>query len=185
MATLLTLKVVCNAKNSEQMTNIFNKYEFRVYPILIVILYVPIHILEEALNNFPEWMSSFYGLPIVLNYPHWLINNLFFFLSLIVGLVFFLTKEKYLYLGVGILFWSIMNSFEHIIGSLIFLKIAPGFYSGLLFILVSVIGFYKLRNDGKLNIKLLVISFISSLLYWIIPISLIVLTGNIWLKTLY
>ena len=170
---------------NKQMTNFFNKYEFRIYPILIIILYVPIHILEEGLNNFPEWMSSFYGLPINLNYPHWLINNLFFFLSLIVGLRLFLTKEKYLYLGVGILFWSIMNSFEHIIGSLILLKIAPGFFSGLLFILVSVIGFYKLSYDGKLNKKLFLISFISSLLYWIIPISLIVLTGNVWLKILY
>lgn len=167
------------------MINQIFKYDFKVFPILIIILYVPIHILEEALNNFPEWMSSFYGLPIVLSYPHWLINNLFFFVFLLLGLVLFLKKEKYLFLGVGILFWSVMNCLEHIIGTFILLKISPGFYSGLLFLLVATLGILKLNHEGKLNKRLIVYSLIASLMYWAIPMVLIVLTGNFWLKLLY
>ena len=164
---------------------ILNKFKFKIFPILIILLYVPFHIVEEALNNFPEWMSNQYGLPIILNYPHWLINNLFFFLTLLIGLLFFLKSEKYLYLGIGILLWSLINSFEHIVGTVINSNVSPGFYTGLLFILISIFGILKLINDRRLNTKIVIFSFLSALLYWIIPISLIILTGKFWLKILY
>jgi len=38
------------------------------------------------LGNFPIWMSNHYNLPNPLSYPHWLINNSFFLLTLLVGL---------------------------------------------------------------------------------------------------
>ena len=167
------------------MTDKFYNLNFKVFPISIMILYVPFHILEEALNGFPEWMSKQYGLPIVLSYPHWLINNSFFLFTLVIGLFFFLRNEKYLFLGIGILIWSMMNGLEHIVGSILTSSVAPGFYTGLLFLAVSTIGLVKLKYENKLTIKLLAISFLFGLLYWIIPFALIVLTGNYWLKILY
>ena len=167
------------------MINKFYDLDFRVFPILILVLYVPFHILEEALNGFPEWMSKQYGLPIVLSYPHWLINNSFFFITLTIGLYFFLKSEKYLFMGVGILIWSMMNGLEHIVGSILTSGIVPGFYTGILFIVISIIGFSKLKHESGLTMKLLIVSFLFGLLYWFIPIGLIILTGNYWLKLLY
>ncbi len=158
---------------------------FRIFPILIIIIYIPFHILEEAFGNFPDWMSRVYGLPISLNYPHWLINNVFFFGALTVGIIFFLKNDKYIYLGIGILFWAMMNSFEHIIGSLIFMKLSPGFFTGLMFLFTSIIGIVTLINKKKITKRVFAASILSAALYWAIPIGLIVLTGKIWLSLLY
>ena len=62
------------------------KIDFKWFPIALIVAYVPVHLLEEALGNFPIWMSNHYNLPNPLSYPHWLINNSFFLLTLLVGL---------------------------------------------------------------------------------------------------
>lgn len=161
------------------------KYDFKVFPILILVLYVPFHLIEEGLNKFPEWMSEFYGLPIVLSYPHWLINNLFFFITLTIGLILFLKNKKFLFLGIGILIWAILNALEHIVGTFMYSRVSPGLFTGLLFLLVAIFGLLKLKRDNVLNKRLVLQSVLASFLFWIIPIGIIILTGNIWLKILY
>ena len=170
-------------KTVPEMKTFLRSIDFKYFPVITIIIYVPFHLLEEALNNFPLWMSTHYNLPKVLSYPHWLINNGFFFLTLLAGLAIFLSnKARFVAFGIGILVWALMNSLEHILFTIIDLKISPGFYSAILFLSISLLGFTKLYFDKSLRIKLVLQSVLIGIGYWVIPISMILLTGNYWVK---
>ena len=144
-----------------------------------IIVYVPFHLWEEALGNFPLWMSEHYNLHKALSYPHWLINNGIFFLTLLIGLlIFFRDRIKFLPFGVGILIWSFMNGMEHIVFSAIDLKPSPGIITAIIFLLVSGFGFIKLQTDNSLNMKLIYKSIVVGICYWVIPIAIIVSIGK-------
>ena len=161
------------------MKTVLSNIEFKYFPLIILIIYIPFHLLEEAINNFPLWMSTHYNLPKILSYPHWLINNGFFFITLLVGfLIFYRNKVRFLAFGIGILIWSFINSIEHIFFSVIDLETSPGFYTAILFLSISVIGFAKLYFDKFLRIKLVLQSILIGIGYWVIPISMILLSGN-------
>jgi hypothetical protein len=158
------------------------KIDFKYIPIFTLIIYVPFHLLEEALGNFPYWMSTHYNLPVVLSYPHWLINNAIFFIILSSGLYLFLKdKKKNLIFGIGILIWALLNSLEHIIFSLIDQRLSPGIYTAFVFLLVNLLGYIKLYKD-KVSIQIIIKSIFISIFYWIIPIGIIVLVGNFLIK---
>lgn len=58
------------------------------------------------------------------------------------------------------------------------LKTSPGFYTALLFLSISVLGFAKLYFDELLRIKLLLQSILLVIGYWVIPIIMILVSGN-------
>ena len=162
-----------------EMKSFLRNIEFKYFPIIAIIVYVPFHLLEEALNNFPLWMSTHYNLPKVLSYPHWLINNGFFYITLLAGLLIFLRNNiRFRAFGTGVLVWAIMNSLEHIVFSIIDLKISPGFYTALVFLSISLLGFVKLYYDNSLRIKLILQSILIGIGYWVIPIGMILVFGN-------
>jgi hypothetical protein len=161
----------------------FKTIDFKIFPILMIVLYVPFHLTEEAFFNFPMWMFEHYNLPKPLSYEHWLINNSFFFLTLFAGLRIFLrNKSKYLYFGIAILIWGFMNSFEHILFSILDLKLSPGFFTANLFLTTFFVGFYKLKTEKLLSRKLFIKSFLVAILYWIIPFVFIISLGNQFVK---
>jgi len=159
--------------------------DFRWFPLTIIIAYVPFHILEEALGNFPQWMSEHYNLPSPLSYPHWLINNSLFLLALLTGFyIYSRNREKNLIFGVGILFWGFINSMEHIVFSIADVKLSPGFFSSLLFLIIFIAGIAKLKQIGLLTIKSIFLSIVIALGYWVIPMILIVSLGS-WIKQMF
>ena len=161
------------------MKPVLRNIDFKYFPIIALIVYVPFHLLEEALNNFPLWMSTHYNLPIILSYPHWLINNGFFFLTLLAGfLIFYSNTSRFLAFGIGILVWILMNGIEHVLFSIIDLKTSPGFYTALVFLSISLLGFVKLYYDNSLRIKLILQSILIGIGYWVIPIGMILVFGN-------
>ena len=165
------------------MKSLIRNIDFKYFPIIIMIIYVPFHLLEEALNNFPEWMSNHYNLPKILSYPHWLINNGFFFLTLLVGLAIFLrNKVQFAAFGIGILVWGLMNGLEHILFTIIDFKVSPGLFTAILFMMISLLGFIKLYIDKSIRIKLVLQSVIIGIGYWVVPISLILLNGTFLVK---
>lgn len=156
-----------------------DKIDFKWFPIALILTYVPIHILEEAFGNFPMWMSEHYNLPSPLSYPHWLINNSFFLLTLLTGLfIFSRNREKNLIFGVGILFWGFMNSMEHMVFSIADWKLSPGFFSSLLFLTIFTMGMVKLKQMGGLKFKSILLSIAIAIGYWVIPMILIVSLGS-------
>ena len=161
----------------------FKTIDFKIFPILMIVLYVPFHLSEEAFFNFPMWMFEHYNLPKPLSYEHWLINNSFFFISLLAGLtVFFKNKSKYLYFGFAILIWGFMNSFEHILFSILDNQISPGFFTAILFLTTFFVGFYKLKREKLLSKKLFLNSVLVAISYWIIPFIFIISLGNQFVK---
>ena len=161
------------------MKSLLQNIEFKYFPIIAIIVYVPFHLLEEARGNFPLWMSSHYNLPKVLSYPHWLINNGFFLITLLAGVfVFMSNRVRFISFGIGVLVWAFMNSIEHILFTIIDLKTTPGFYTALLFLILSSLGGAKLYFDNSLNFKLILQSILVGIGYWVIPIAMILVAGN-------
>lgn len=160
------------------MKPVLKNIDFKWFPIGLIIVYVPFHILEEALNNFPFWMAEHYGLPKPLTYPHWFINNSIFLSVLCIGLtIYYRSKITRLDFGVGILIWAFMNSSEHIIFSIFDLKVSPGFYTALLFLLISVIGIMKLGSEKILKPALLFRSILIAFGYWVVSFIIIISLG--------
>jgi hypothetical protein len=159
------------------------RIDFKWFPIGIIIFYVPFHLLEEAIFNFPLWMYEHYGLPKPLSYPHWLINNSIFLIVLLTGqIIYNNNRDKNLFLAIGILLWAIMNSMEHIIFTLADLKVTPGFYTAILFLIISVAGFAKLSIDNKLNARIILKSLIAAISYWLVSFTIIILFGTLLMK---
>ena len=161
------------------MKSLLRNIEFEYFPIIAIIVYVPFHLLEEALGNFPLWMSTHYNLPKVLSYPHWLINNGFFLITLLAGLLIFMSnKVRFISFGIGVLVWAFMNSIEHILFTLLDFKPSPGFYTALLFLIISSLAVAKLYFAKSINFKLILQSILIGIGYWIIPIILILVAGK-------
>jgi hypothetical protein len=157
--------------------------DFKYFPIAVIILYVPFHLLEEAFNNFPLWMAEHYKFEKPLSYPHWLINNLIFFIILLTGLLIYnRNRTKYLPFGLGILIWALLNTIEHIVFSIIDLKISPGSFTSILFLVVTIIGFLRLKQDKLLNTPIVLKSILVAMGYWIVPIATFVIIGSYLVK---
>jgi hypothetical protein len=152
--------------------------DFKWFPIGLIIIYVPFHLLEEAINNFPLWMFEHYKLPQLLSYTHWLINNSIFLLILLLGLIIYnRDRIKNISFGIAIVIWAFMNSMEHIGFSIYDLKISPGFYTAILFLIISIIGFIKLRVEKIMKPTLLLKSILIALCYWIASFITIIMIG--------
>jgi glycosyltransferase involved in cell wall biosynthesis len=160
------------------MEKTLNINRFKWFPVAIVLIYVPFHLSEEALGNFPLWMFEHYGMPEPLSYPHWLLNNGIFLTVLLTGLILFLkSPEKRIIFGTGILLWGIMNSFEHIIFTIADQKISPGFITSFLFLLIGISGLVYLSRRKAAGVKLLLKSFGIALAYWGTAFLFIILIG--------
>ena len=160
------------------------QFKFKYFPIALIIAYVPFHLTEEALLNFPLWMYEHYGLPKPLSYPHWLMNNSFFLITLLVGLTIFLRNTtNYLSIGIGILIWGFMNTMEHTVFSILDLKFSPGFFTSIiLFVPIAISGFINLCLNRQLNRMVFIKSIGIAFCYWIIPIIFIVSMGKVMIK---
>lgn len=160
------------------MNTKLEKIDFRWFPIGLIILYVPFHLLEEAITHFPLWMYEHYKLPKPLSYPHWLINNSIFLIILLIGLVIYnRNRIKNISFGIGIVIWAFMNSIEHIVFTIYDLKVSPGFYTAILFFVISLIGLIKLRGEGTLKSGLLIKSILIAISYWIVSFVIIIMSG--------
>jgi len=153
--------------------------EFRHLPLAVLVVYVPFHLLEEALGDFPAWLTEMYHLPVILSYPHWLLNNLAFIIVLTSGYCLYRKRpETHLALGVGLLIWAFMNGAEHLFGSIISRQLSPGSFSSVVFILIAILGFTRLKLAGVLHSRLIYWSLAAGVGYWIIPFGIILLMGN-------
>lgn len=132
----------------------------------ILITYIPFHLFEEALGNFPAWMQQHQWMAHRLTYGHWMAGNIFFYYPLLfAGVLLYQAKgEKYLFTGVGVLFWGLLNFLEHSIYSVIDFKISPGLFTSFLLAFIAIVGFFKLFQMEKLSVKLMISSFIFALL---------------------
>lgn len=149
--------------------------KFNVLFFSTILIYVIFHITEEALGNFPLFMNQNWGIPDI-GYSRWLYHNIIFFLPvLMIGFLIYLLDENRLYLGLGITFWGVLNFFEHTFYTIKNSSVAPGLYSSLLFVVISVIVVRLLLKCGLLTRKLVVQSAITAVVYWGISVGMVMI----------
>lgn len=135
-----------------------------------LIIYLTVHLIEEGIFGFPAWALKRWGIPDYTTFK-WLIHNIYFIVFL--GIGFFIykrNKEKYLAVGLGIVIWGLMNTLNHVIFSLIYMEYSPGLFTGLLFLILAIIAFLKLKEQDKFSLRLILLSSIFGVIYWMVPI---------------
>lgn len=147
---------------------------------LIIVIYFPFHLFEEAIGNFPSWMKEHKWMPEKLTYGHWIANNVFFYYSILLFgyLSYILLGDKFSFMGIGILFWGLINCLDHLIYTIIDQKVSPGLFTGLLYLITFLMGINKLYTEGQLNLLLIIMSLIMGILYAFIPVVLSVLCSK-------
>ena len=123
--------------------------------LLNLIIYIPFHLFEEAVGDFPKWMYEHKWLPYHMTHGHWMANNIFIYYPMLLLAVFiYIFNKNMICFGVAI--------------------VRP--YSGFLFLINSVWGlrFYMLSDDYS-TLHLIIGICIGGLLFGL-PIGLCVVT---------
>ncbi|MBN1891915.1 MAG: hypothetical protein JW780_03975 [Clostridiales bacterium] len=144
-------------------------------PILLTILvYVVFHVTEEALGNFPLFMHENWGIPDI-GYAQWLYHNIVFFLPvlLVAFLIFLINEERFLPIGLGISIWGTLNFFEHAFYTIKNASVAPGLFSSLLFVALTIITFVLVRKSGRLTLRVIGLSVVAAVVSWGISLGFV------------
>ncbi len=146
--------------------------ETQIFIMLILVLYIPIHISEEAAGNFPSWMRRHKWTPDQLSYSHWMAGNLFLFYPLLLAafLLYLLCGVRFF--GGGILIWGIVNCMEHLAYTVHDRKKSPGLFTGLLFGADSAAGFLSFSRRSGFDAEFLIASIITGIVLFSVPILL-------------
>lgn len=111
------------------------------FVFLNLVIYLPFHLFEEGLGDFPKWMYEHKWLPHHMTHGHWMANNLFIYYPLLLIAVFlFICNHKLACFGVAILIWGIINFGDHFFYTIKDKKVSPGLISGTLFLVNSILG---------------------------------------------
>lgn len=111
------------------------------YVLLNLIIYLPFHLFEEAVGDFPKWMYEHKWLPYHMTHGHWMANNLFIYYPLLLATVFlYVFNRRFTCLGVGILIWGIINFGDHFFYTVKDRKKSPGLITGVIFLINSIAG---------------------------------------------
>lgn len=147
------------------------------FTLLNLIIYIPFHLFEEAVGDFPKWMYEHKWLPYHMTHGHWMANNIFIYYPMLLSVaLIYIFNEKLLCFGVGILIWGLINFGDHFFYTIKDKKVSPGLITGFIFLITSVWGlrFYVLSDD-YLTLHLIIGIFIGGLLFGL-PIGLCVVT---------
>ena len=121
------------------------------YHIIInLIIYIPFHLFEEAIGDFPRWMFTHKWLPYHMTHGHWMANNIFIYYPFLLcaTALFLLDNSIFLCCGAAILIWGIINFCDHFFYTLKDKKVSPGLLTGGAFLVNSIFG---LIQFSKLN----------------------------------
>lgn len=140
--------------------------------MLILVLYIPIHIAEEAAGNFPAWMRRHKWTPDQLSYSHWMAGNLFLFYPLLLAAFLLYLFCGIRFLGGGILIWGIVNCVEHLAYTVHDRKKSPGLFTGLLFGADSAAGLLSFSRQSCFDTGFLTASIVSGIVLFFVPILL-------------
>lgn len=129
-------------------------------PFLLInlMIYLPFHLFEEALGDFPKWMFEHKWLPFHMTHGHWMANNLFlYYPMLIFSAILYFANKKFISFGVGIFIWGLINFFDHFFYTIKDRKVSPGLITGTLFLINSCFGLWLFISSENFS----VISFLT------------------------
>lgn len=145
--------------------------------IINIVIYMPFHLFEEAIGDFPKWMFKHKWLPYHMTHGHWMANNIFIYypmLLLSVSLYYF--NEEWTCFGVAVLIWGLINFGDHFFYTIKDKKISFGLFTGILFLVNSVWGLRSFIQSDAFSILHLVLGIGFGGVLFGLPIGLCVVT---------
>jgi hypothetical protein len=151
-----------------------------------ILVYVLLHVTEEAVGDFPLFMHENWAIPNI-GYARWLYHNLVVFLPvLLVGYsIFTIDETRFLFLGVGIPLWGLLNFLEHVFYTVKNGAVSPGTWTSLLFAALFVTTIVLLKEQRRLSPKLILLSLGASLAYWAVPIAIVMTMGDVFARYIH
>ena len=111
------------------------------FVLINLAIYLPFHLFEEAVGDFPKWMYEHKWLPYHMTHGHWMANNLFlYYPPLLLSVLLFVCSDKLACFGIAILIWGIVNFGDHFFYTVKDKRVSPGLITGTLFLLNSICG---------------------------------------------
>lgn len=147
----------------------------QTFIVLNLIIYLPFHLFEEAVGDFPRWMYDHRWLPFHMTHGHWMANNLFiYYPMLLISASLFIVSEHLICFGVGILVWGVINFGDHFFYTIKDKKVSPGLFTGILFLVNSVAGFICFLSSDTFSVLHLIVGVLIGGVLFGLPIALCV-----------
>lgn len=124
----------------------------QIFILITLVIYLPFHLFEEAVGDFPKWMAEHKWLPYHMSHGHWMANNLFlYYPPLLLAAALFLSSAQLTCFGIGILVWGIINFGDHFFYTIKDRQRSPGLLTGVCFLVNSLAGLYSLAWSGMIS----------------------------------
>ncbi len=147
------------------------------FVILNLVVYLPFHLFEEAIGDFPKWMYEHKWLPYHMTHGHWMANNLFIYYPMVLLSTFLsAVSNNFTCFGVGVLIWGVINFEDHFFYTIKDKKVSPGLITGVLFLINSVFGLRTFVLSDLFSVTHLLVGIIIGGILFGLPIGLCVLT---------
>ncbi len=140
---------------------------------LNLVIYLPFHLFEEAMGDFPKWMYEHKWLPYHMTHGHWMANNLFiYYPMLLISVFLYVFNNQLVCFGVAILIWGIINFGDHFFCTIKDRKVSPGLISGIFFLVNSILGLKNYFLSDCFSISQLIIGILIGGVLFGLPMGL-------------
>lgn len=147
------------------------------FVFLNLVVYLPFHLFEEAIGDFPKWMYEHRWLPYHMTHGHWMANNLFIYYPMVLLSAFLFAVNKSLVcFGVAVLIWGVINFGDHFFYTIKDKKVSPGLITGILFLINSVFGLRVFVSSDLFSVTHLITGIVIGGILFGLPIGLCVVT---------
>jgi len=153
------------------------------YVLLNLAIYMPFHLFEEAIGDFPKWMYEHKWLPHHMSHGHWMANNVFvYYPPLLISVLLFMLSPSLVCFGIGILVWGVINFGDHFFYTIKDKKVSPGLITGILFLINSGLGLKTFILSNNFSVIQLLLGILIGGVLFGLPIGLCVVTYNFFEK---
>lgn len=155
------------------------------FVVLNLVVYMPFHLFEEAIGDFPKWMYEHKWLPFHMTHGHWMANNLFIYYPLVLLPTFLYAVNKNIVcLGVAVLIWGVINFGDHFFYTIKDRKVSPGLITGILFLINSIFGLKNFIVSDSFSLFHLTMGVIIGGIIFGLPIGLCIVTYHFFEKVI-
>jgi hypothetical protein len=155
------------------------------YVFAIIVVYIPFHLFEEAMGNFPLWMKEHKYMPVKISYGFWMAGNLFFYYPLLLtcSFLYLFAGKSFVFTGLAVLIWGGLNFFEHLFFTLKDRRISPGFFTSIIFLVICVTGVLRAFQLDLTTPVTMLLSFVIAVICAVLPAPMQKYLGNKLWKT--
>lgn len=154
-----------------------------LFVFINLVIYIPFHLFEEAVGDFPKWMFEHKWLPHHMTHGHWMANNIFIYYPLLLlSVLLFMIDKSLVCFGIGILIWGVINFGDHFFYTIKDKKVSPGLISGTLFLINSVLGLANFVLSDTFSVVQLIFGILIGGVLFGLPMGLCVVAYKLFDK---